>query len=25
MEQIPDRSVSDLKAWLKTKVYPPAP
>lgn len=22
MEQIPDRSVRDLKAWLRTKVYP---
>ena len=25
MEQIPDRSASDLKAWLKAKVYPVAP
>lgn len=24
MEQIPDRSVADLKAWLKAKVYPVA-
>jgi pimeloyl-ACP methyl ester carboxylesterase len=25
MEQIPDRSVADLKAWLRAKVYPATP